>query len=159
MLTSSPKLYRARMEIMNWLNQHEWQYFVTLASNTAGLRPTVMRTRFRMWDALANRKILGRRSLKPDERLFTAAFLERPTNNPHWHLLIRIQQPELPEAAKCPARLETTSLGIWKKLTPSGSVDAQSIHDQKKMIEYVAKELMYPIQYENMILPLEFSRH
>lgn len=144
---------------MNWLNQYEWQYFVTLASNTAGLSPTVMRTRFRMWDAIANRKILGRRSLKSDERLFTAAFLEKPRHNPHWHLLISIRQPDLPEAAKCPERLEAVSLGIWKKLTSSGSVDAQLIDNQKKMIEYVAKELMYPIQYENMILPLEFSRH
>lgn len=158
MSRGSPKLYRERAAIVNWLGKHPWHYFVTLASITPGLSPKAMRSRFRIWDAEANRRILGLRSLKPHERLFTAAFLEKPITMPHWHLLMRIQQSELPETAKCPERLKETVGRIWKKLTPSGTVDVQPVRNDM-VVEYVAKELVYPLQYENMILPLEFSRH
>lgn len=98
----------------------------------------------RRWDACVNRAINGPKWLRHyDERLMGVAFLEHPDTNCHWHILVR--HPDNCTVEEFRREVQRA----WHKVTPSGTIDVQHIHDASGIAEYVTKELNNPKCWEN----------
>lgn len=149
-----------RQELAQWLDEaFTFDLFVTLTTHSPGLGRDRLRDLAREWDARMNRRLYGPKWQKhADELLWTFAFLEKPVNNPHWHLLIRQIGPDDVWKAKV-KKIDDHAEEIWQKIMPGGGVDVRKVtHTQDKLIDYVAKELGHKIQYEDFITPDEFRR-
>lgn len=140
-----------------WLStSFEFTHFITLTTHNCQLGPGAMRNRLKDWDAQINRALYGPKWHKhADELLGFFAFLEKPTVNPHWHLLVRIVGRWGSDPADDFRRLPVETKRVWKRITPGGTTDVQSISPgpHSTVEEYVAKELRGGIQYSDFIVP------
>lgn len=149
-----------REKISDWLQEHRFTHFITLTTHDQSLSIDLMRNRIRQWDAHLNRALIGRNWQKrTDQRIWCFCFLESPDANPHWHLLLRLD--ETPVAGRVPdtALLEHHTRRIWAKFAPAGTVDVQEIDVKTahRVTNYVAKELRFMAQYSSFVLPDEFQ--
>lgn len=141
--------------LADWLHQRfEFTHFVSLATNTNDVSIPRMRRMFKLWDARLNRRLYGPKWLAHyDELLFWFAFIEKPVINPHWHLLVRLE-----DAGKAASLIEHAE-PIWKKLISSGTANVQAIREKpERVADYVAKELGRELQYNEFIAPDQFRR-
>lgn len=160
-LTLPPSIRTKQLSqgIREFAETYPFQLFITLATNSYGSGHPPMLDLYKAWDARVNRALLGRRwAKKKDKRLVIFATLEKPTKNPHWHLLVSIQE-DPPKRDQTRKRLHTLSGEIWETLCPRGTTDVQEIWDQAGIIKYVAKELDNPLQFESLVLPGQFAQH
>lgn len=145
-----------------WLkSQFDFTHFVTLTSHDGGLSARAMRNRLRDWDAQINRALYGPKWQEhADDLLWYFAFLEMPTVNPHWHLLVRVVGRWGSDVADEYRRLPRECERAWKRITPAGTVDVQAISSgcYSTVEDYVAKELRGATQYEQFVTPDEFRR-
>jgi hypothetical protein len=160
---------REKQALIEWIDQWNFSRFVTLATNDRSLDearlPTSklplgkLRERLRQWDARMNHAILGKHWAERDaDRIWAFYFLENAKTNPHWHGLIRFFPVDnFPEAEQWRI-FDENAQPIWEKLVPSGSVDVQPINLQRGVIEYVAKQVSYPLSFEYFVTPDELKR-
>ncbi len=112
----------------------------------------------REWDARINRRLYGPRwTQKPDERLFAAYFLEKPVVNPHWHVLVMLDEKDLCKRHDQEIRLKRNSEYIWRSLKSGGTVEVRDVFQQRGVIRYVVKELGHELQYKRFVVPREFN--
>ncbi|MBO6541113.1 MAG: hypothetical protein JJ969_17140 [Rhizobiaceae bacterium] len=150
-----------RAEMGKWLKMDfEFSHFVTLATNDAGLSPATMRRRLKSWDARVNRALYGPKWQKhQDELIWFFAFLEKPSANPHWHLMLRIVGRWNEDPVSTYSEFHRAAFIGWKQLMPSGTIDVQAIRAGYSSVEeYVLKELRGAIQYSSFVTPDEL-RH
>jgi len=139
---------RLKNEYRQWLQDGDWTYFVTLASNESSRslksskplpvssqsRTQFMLDRLEEWEARINHKFLGKKwQLKSKERLVAIAVIEKVHSNPHWHLIIRDQfrRPE--------KDFSQIAEDVWAKLIKLGSVNVQPITSMKNLSHYLLK--------------------
>lgn len=149
-----------RQAIREWLTRYEWMFFVTLASNDlTQTRPTgQMVSLLRNWDARLNRSMFGPKWVgRPDERIFSAFFLEKPAVNPHWHGLIRIDPSDPSRAVELSGRFPGEAECYWRQLVPGGTTDVQMVDSTDGIANYITKELQNLIQYESFVVPRSFD--
>lgn len=149
-----------RQEISGWLQEHRVTHYITLTTHDQSLSIDGMRNRLRQWDARLNRALIGRNWQKRrDQRIWNFSFLESPGVNPHWHLLLRLD--DTPVAGRVPdtQMLEDHARRAWAKLSPAGTVDVQEVNGKTdlRLTNYVAKELGRMAQYSSFVLPDEFQ--
>lgn len=138
-----------------WLNEEfTFTHFVTLASNSNDISLRVMRDRIEHWDQRVNRELYGPKWRKHyDELLWFFAFLEKPTTNPHWHLLVRFQDRDKL------LRFAPVAEMKWRKVLPQGTVDIQPITGKhSRVVDYVLKSVGGELEYDHFITPDEFRR-
>ncbi|CAN0599652.1 unnamed protein product, partial [Laminaria digitata] len=114
----------------------------------------------RQWDARVNHALRGRNwQERTDQRIWYHSFLESPGVNPHWHLLLRLD--DTPVAGRVPdtQMLEDHARRAWARLSQAGTVDVQEITGKTdlKLTNYVVKELRSMAQYSSFVLPDEFQ--
>lgn len=156
-------------EIPAWIDEWRYTRFVTLATNWSTRSETKLPHSklpygkltdiLKVWDARMNHAILGKHwAERHSDRIWAFYFLENPDSNPHWHGLVRFFPiPGCPEAEQ-ERVFDLNASRIWRKLVPSGSVDVQPIYRQRGVIDYVNKQLKYPISYQHYVTPDEFGR-
>lgn len=152
---------KERAALTTWLDQKfEFTHHVTLATNGPGLSRDQLRTLIRVWDAKMNRSMYGPKWRKHyDELLFWFGFMEKPDVNPHWHLLIRLNDADPIRLDALERKLSALSEPHWQSRVPAGSVAVKTItsrHD--RVVDYVGKELAFDVQYKDFITPDEFRR-
>ncbi|MAY63163.1 MAG: hypothetical protein CML29_13220 [Rhizobiales bacterium] len=146
-------------EVTNFLTKHRFTHFVTLTTHDPMLSNEGMRSRLKQWDARVNRQLVGPKwSRHKDEVTFFFAFLESPHVNPHWHLLLRLDDSPLTSKPTDILTLSTCFTSAWKRLSPAGTVDLQEIYSvaDKKLVNYVGKQLGSMAQYSAFVTPDEF---
>lgn len=155
-MTNSTKK-RLREEFEKRLNEFKFDYFVTLSSNFGDLRYEQMRGQLKLWDAKCNRYLNQKNwARRPDERLLWFAFVEKLEVNPHWHLLIQIDDCVGNSArAKRNFRFPMVAAESWRKLMPSGSFDCQPIVSSGALC-YSAKDLGNSVNFELFVCSREF---
>jgi ABC-type cobalamin transport system ATPase subunit len=151
---------RLRNEIPGWLQEHRVTHYITLTTHDQSLSIDRMRNRLRQWDAHLNHALIGRNWQKRrDQRIWCFCFLESPDANPHWHILLRLD--ETPVAGRVPDTqlLEHHTRRIWAELSPAGTVDVQEIFGKTdlKLTNYVAKQLRSMAQCSSFVPPDEFQ--
>ncbi|WP_375588382.1 hypothetical protein ABWH89_13875 [Hoeflea alexandrii] len=147
-------------EISHWLQDQRFTHFITLTTHEHSLSIDGMRHQLREWDARVNRALIGRNWQKRrDQRIWNYSFLESPGINPHWHLLLRLD--DTPVAGRVPdtQMLEDHARQAWARISPAGTVDIQEINGKTdlKLTDYVVKELRSMAQYSSFVLPDEFQ--
>lgn len=145
--------------ITEFLMEHRFTHFVTLTTHEPTLSDESMRSRLKQWDARVNRAIVGPKWCKhKDELIFFFAFLEAPGVNPHWHLLLRVDDSPLSTKKTDSLTLLSCSTSAWKRLSPAGTVDLQEIYSMadKILVNYVGKQLRNMAQYNSFVTPDEF---
>ncbi len=149
--------HRERHAMREFLADTHFTHFITLALNDPMASVGRARRLLRDWDARMNRKLLGKRwHRKPDERMNWIAFLETPWDNPHWHLLVQLLDGQ--EAAYEETRGEEffwCAERIWTELKPAGTLVAKDI-DDPWVKNYVTKQLVDPLTWENFVIFREF---
>jgi hypothetical protein len=159
-LQREAELARLRPHFVRWLDRWRWTHFVTLATNDhrQNLSPDILHRRLRGWDAAMNRRLFGQKwTRRPDERLFAAYFLEKPTVNPHWHGLIMLDHPDPRVRIKQAYRLRWEGGFAWRKLNPGGTIDVQEVNLREGIAKYVTKEVGHMIQYNFFVAPRAFD--
>ncbi len=155
-MTSVANRKLLQRELRIWLERYTFTHFVTLSSNHQSFSYQWMKQQLREWDARVNHSLNGRRWQKrPDERLVWFAFPEKLTTNPHWHLLVAVD--DYAETAARAARLADFHIygrRHWMDLCYQGSFDAQRI-ESKGIIEYVTKVSADTAYLEKFVLSRE----
>lgn len=144
-------------EMIRKLENYHFTHFITLSSNGLVSREERMVQLLKQWDARVNRALVGPRWQKrPDERLFWYAFLEKPQENPHWHLLAQIDPnyTSTPQAVRV-ARLPIVGERTWAELLSRGSFNCQPIVS-KEIIRYVLKEFRSAGDFTRFVVSTEF---
>jgi hypothetical protein len=155
-LDTIPASVRQREAIKDLLDRWSWTHFITLATNDPTLSVVHMRRLIKQWDARVNRTLNGPRwHRQPDTRLWAAYALENPNTNPHWHVLVMIDHPDPGKRAWQLEQLPEVALTKWIELVQTGTVDVQRINHKPGAIDYVAKQLINPLQYDELIFPGE----
>lgn len=172
--TSLEGVCRQKLTIQNltgWLNTQNFTHFVTLATNEPDLRSANrkviaglqgadrMTALAKRWDAQMNRLLVGPRWSQPSrraDRMFASYFLEKPLTNPHWHVLIRIDDDDFDRRTRKIEKLHDRTEEIWLEIITSGSTAVRTIHDGGAA-NYVAKELQHQLSYEHFIIPDMFG--
>lgn len=150
------RLQRAVTEL---LSEHRFTHYVTLTTHDPSLSDEGMRGRLRQWDAQVNRELVGPKwSRHKDELTFFFAFLESSRVNPHWHLLLRVDDSPLTSKRTDILTLSTCFTCAWKEISPAGTVDVQEIYSMadKILVNYVGKQLGNMAQYSAFVTPDEF---
>lgn len=148
-----------RHRLARWLGEEfVFTHFVTLTTHAPLLSRRRLRHLVREWDARMNRALYGPKWRKhTDELIWSFAFLEKPSANPHWHLLLRLGEPDGEKRERQSAKLEEFASPIWQRLVRSGDADVRKIDGgQMKVAHYLTKELKGTIQYEDFVTPDEF---
>lgn len=143
-------------ELRAWLERYTFTHFVTLSSNHQSFTYEWMRQQLKEWDARMNRSLNGPRWHKrPDERLVWFAFPEKLTTNPHWHLLVAVDDYSV-TTTRAARLVEFPIYGKrhWMDLCHQGSSDAQDI-ETKRVIENVTKVSADPAYLEKFVLSTE----
>lgn len=146
-------------KISHWLQEQRFTHFITLTTHEHSLSIDGMRHRLREWDARVNRALIGRNWHKRrDQRIWFHAFLESPGVNPHWHILLRLDDTPVAGCIPDTQMLKDYARRAWARLSPAGTVDVQEITGKTdlKLTNYVAKELRHMAQYSSFVLPDEF---
>ena len=152
---------KARRSMSNWLGERfEFTHHITLATNSPRLNINKTRHLLREWDARINRKMYGPKwHSHYDELLYWFGFLEKPDDNPHWHLLVRLNYLDPAEFERRERQLDEATESIWNELIPAGTAIVKKITARHEYVaDYVSKELDFPLQYEHFITPDEFRR-
>ncbi len=139
----------------NWLaTKYDFRLFITLSTNSPGLSPQRARSLLSHWDARMNRLLHGPKwQKKYDELLLWFGVFERPNSNPHWHLLLARFGVDDATWEKQVAEIDAATPLTWRKLIASGTTDVQMVTSQEALIDYIAKEIDSPLQYENWVAP------
>lgn len=144
-------------EIARWLLRWEFTHFVTLTfsdpdagtvsvggSSIPGL---FLEERLKAWDARINRTLLGRSWRdRTAERTLWVGTLEKPRISPHYHLLMRFPHNDRHDMATTHSLFAEHAEKHWKKLVPSGTVDAKIIHTRIKLAKYILKSFAYDVE-------------
>ncbi len=148
---------RMREELRTKLCSYDFTHFITLASNHQPLRYPRMRSLLKEWDARVNREINGRKwTQRPDERLVWFAFPEKIDLNPHWHMIVQVDQNiEFSERAARTQRLSEIGHMHWLSLVRQGSFDCQSV-ESSRVIEYITKMSAEETHFEKFVVFREF---
>jgi hypothetical protein len=152
-----PRLYRD--EISVWLQQHRFTHFITLTTHDPSLNIEGARGRLKQWDARLNRALYGPKwAQKRDELVWFFAFLEAPFSNPHWHLLLRVDDSPVTGKLIDTRTLYDTVRRVWSRLAPAGTVDVQPVSAKidAELVDYVGKQLGSVTQYTSFVTPDEF---
>lgn len=160
-----------RRQLIDWLTGLEFTHFITLATNSPELKSVQrqlswgdqghdrMMALAKAWEARMDRQLLGpgwNRPCKRKERLQAFFALERADVNPHWHVLVRIEEPDPVKHANKIQKIVDQADGIWTSLIPSGSTDTKEIYDDRAA-KYIAKELSRAVSCDYFILPGQFA--
>lgn len=146
-------------EISHWLQGQRFTHFITLTTQDQSLSIDGMRNRLRQWDARLNRALYGPKwAEKRDELVWFFAFLEAPFLNPHWHLLLRVDDSPVTGKLIDTRTLYDTVRRVWSRLAPAGTVDVQHVTDEidAELVDYVGKQLGSVTQYTSFVTPDEF---
>ncbi len=149
---------KLRREFEDLIERFGPSHFITLATNAykpvAGLR---MRDLLKAWSARVNRSLLGGRwQKKPDEHIQFYAFLEKPKENPHWHLLVQADLEMIEDRDEWEKRFAFFAEKAWVDLLPSGTIDIQE-YKTREVIEYTLKAALGEVEYISYFVPREFS--
>jgi hypothetical protein len=150
-----------RVEMSRWLQEHRFTHFITLTTHNPSISIDGMNNRLKQWDARMNRALYGPKwSQHRDQLIWFFAFLESPQTNPHWHLLLRIDDSPASGKPIGAFRLEAKIRAIWSRLAPAGTVDVQPLGDRidAKLVDYVGKQLGSVAQYSSFVTPDHFRR-
>lgn len=158
---------RFRTEMLPWLNQYNFDLYVTLASNGGVNRaqsktnPHIieqMTDRLKHWDAMINFDIHGKGWNKNPDRLFAFWFVEKVGVNPHWHGLLRFGDGDEAAPPEYSRTVHEMAQIRWRKCVPSGTAEVIDIYGQPGVVEYVTKELSYRSSFDGFVLPGQFGR-
>lgn len=150
---------RCRDEISAWLQEHRFTHFITLTTHDPSLTIEGARGRLKQWDARLNRALCGPKwAQKRDELVWFFAFLEAPLSNPHWHLLLRVDDSPVTGKFIETRKLCDTVRQVWSRLAPAGTVDVQPLGEKTdiELVDYVGKQLGSVAQYSSFVTPDEF---
>jgi hypothetical protein len=151
--TQQAASYKAQMK--NFLSRYTFTHFVTLATNDPMISAENMKRLLKTWDAMLNRRLCGKHWSKlHDRRSVWFAYSEKLQVNPHWHLLMAVDEEcgRQEELAKIDFRIDQ----IWCKLKWSGTTDVQPV-TSSGALNYVLKDLSRPENIENFVVWNEFA--
>lgn len=150
--TTYSKCLEIQPEARKWLEQRQFNYFVTANFNSDTLYES-SRTALRDWHAFLDRKLLGPgwSKMSAGRRTSFIAFVEHPESNLHFHMMLQTSSPQgFPHIAE----------GIWEKLVPAGSLDVRFLktdEDKNRAAVYATKDLWKFDAINKFILSQEFS--
>jgi hypothetical protein len=152
-------------EWRRWLGRWGWDRFVTLTFNQAGSGAPVrsgadvapLRDKLKEWDQRMQRRVIGSNWYNvPDNQLFCAYTLEKPSLNPHWHGLVHFYKVDDDERVRQGERFDRWANDVWRELVRSGDVEVKVVHYEDGAIDYVAKSLLDQVNYEHWVPPDSF---
>lgn len=150
--TNTPYFDKKRLtqSMGEWLQDHGFTHFVTLAFNRMETIDSA-RKNLNKFHAKLDRKILGKNYYKKpkDQRTFFVAFIEHMNSNFHYHLLLKTPNQYI-------SRLEFHLDSSWQKVVNSGSSNVQAIYDHRGCTSYCLKEQSNLKHFNNFILSHEF---
>ncbi|AHD08230.1 hypothetical protein [Phaeobacter gallaeciensis] len=148
---------RIRQELRTKLLDYDFTHFITLASNHQPLGYLRMRALLKEWDARVNREINGPKwGKRPDERLVWFAFPEKMDVNPHWHMIVQVDQDiESSTRAERTERLFEIGHMHWLSLVRQGSFDCQGV-ESAGVIQYIAKMSAEETHFNKFVVFREF---
>lgn len=164
--TDQRRFRELRDAFAEFLNEMEFHFFVTLATNAPGDFWRA-RDKFKHFLQRIDRQVAGRNAHRnPSRRVFAVAALEHPNTNLHLHALLRMPSfaPNLPAIAVTstdhPDWKATASYWIpkfdraWGSFVPQG--DCKTLPYRQGATEYTLKGAHVPAAYEQLMFSTEF---
>jgi hypothetical protein len=147
--------------------RHEFDFFVTLATNSAatGKLPyhpsrrdcselEATRKLYLAWEARVLRELLGTHWQLSPFRFGSFAVIEKPEVNAHIHVLLQNRAERDSELhAMMELSLHHFAEFHWRRLVPAGTYDIQNVKDLSGLSEYISKEIRRPEHSDRVILP------
>lgn len=155
---TNPKQYRK--EMVDWLNQQGFNFFVTLNLNLKNASVQTGSNKLKKFHGYLDRALLGKHwHRKPDdERTLFIAFPEHLKSNLHYHLLVKVKEDK-----KMDFRIEAPK--AWGKVATSGSIEiGNSVNgpildsdvDSIKVAWYSTKNVWNDDCRENFVISSQF---
>ncbi len=143
-----------RAALRQWILDHGADLFVT-ANFNRDTNSEAARRNLKRWHARIDRALLGASWAKKaiNQRTFFVAFVENTDSNLHYHMLLKLSDPQ----AK--ARFLDIAESAWLGLVKSGSLDIKPIetrNDLARTAAYATKQLYRSDRLEQFILSTEF---
>jgi len=159
--------YRQDLELVqawdSFVGRWQYQLLVTLQFNSArrfggSVRPEDAKEKLRRWDAHVCRHLLGRHWVTSVHRPFWFFFPEKFGYSPHWHGLVSLDFSDQDYRVRNIRKLAEYAPIAWKAIVPAGDCDVTHIYYQHGIRKYLEKEMLFELNYRNVIVPDNFSR-
>jgi hypothetical protein len=138
-----------RDALSDHLKPRPWTHAITLAFNSGAVTVAAADRALGRFKVRLNRSALGPHwGKKPDEQVFAFWFLEKPQTNTHWHGVLWLEPSHFEKLSK-KRTAEHEISQIWSQISPRGTVNFVLLQDKPGWIDYIAKELQSPLQYES----------
>lgn len=147
------------------VGRHRYDRYVTFTMGQPGdgLRRTRESTALRLtahlkkWDAVMNRKVIGKMWLKqPERRLFWFFTFEKLGVHPHVHGFVRFFTDDLQELQRQAGVFDDFAEREWRNICPGGTTDLQVIDQQEGLQKYITKDIGDEVNYEHILVPDAF---